>query len=136
MIYRLMKFVLIGLFAMYSAGVSASDDSSDDGIVHLTDANFEKEIKKGIVLVDFWATWCYPCKIQGRIIENMMPKVPEGVKIAKVDTDKNKNVSMIYSIRSIPTMIIFKDGKIAKRYVGVKQEAELLQIFNELLENE
>jgi len=93
--------------------------------VTLTDANFEKTIKQGVVLVDFWATWCGPCKRQAPIVEQLAKDFAGKVKVGKVDVDKNRQVSSKYIIRSIPTIIIFKDGKVVERLVGLRSKAEL-----------
>ena len=91
----------------------------------LSDANFAHEIKHGVVLVDFWATWCGPCRRQGPIVEELAREFAGKVKVCKLDVDHNKEVSAKYYIRSIPTIIIFKDGKVMERLVGLRTKSEL-----------
>jgi len=93
--------------------------------ITFTDATFEKNIRKGVVLVDFWATWCGPCRRQAPIVEELAQDFAGKVKVGKVDVDKNRSVSQKYIIRSIPTIIIFKDGKVVERLVGLRSKAEL-----------
>lgn len=128
---NLLRFLFSSIFLL-AAVVGFSSENDAPKIREVSESTFEKEIKDDIVIVDFWATWCYPCKIQGRILENMLPKLPKGVKIIKIDTDANPQLSSVYNIRSIPTLLIFKNGSVAKRYVGVQQEENLLKILNEL----
>ena len=91
----------------------------------LTDANFEKSISKGVVLVDFWATWCGPCRRQGPIVEELASDFAGKAIIAKLDVDINKGMSGKYIVRSIPTIIIFKDGVVMERLVGLQSKASL-----------
>lgn len=80
------------------------------------------------VLVDFWATWCAPCRIMEPVLEEMAVDHPEDFKIAKVDVDKENNIglSMKYGIRSIPTMIVFRDGNIDSQFIGVQDKGTLV----------
>lgn len=102
-------------------------------VVILDDSNFESTIANGVVLVDFWATWCAPCRTQGPIVE----KVAEGVNgkavIAKLDVDKAKKTAQKFNISSIPTLLIFKDGKEVKKFVGVTSGEKLLEAINSAL---
>ncbi|HAQ37363.1 MAG TPA: thioredoxin [Saprospiraceae bacterium] len=88
--------------------------------LELTDANFEQEIAsfEGVAVVDFWALWCGPCKAISPIIEEMAEKYAGKVKVGKVDVDNNSQVSLKYSIRSIPTVLFFKNGEVVDKHVG------------------
>ena len=99
--------------------------------LHFTDANFENEVLKaeGPVLVDFWATWCGPCKMQGPIVEELSDEMPN-VKIGKVEVDDNPNVAENYNIMSIPTIMVFKNGEVAAKAVGVQQKDQLKALLN------
>jgi thioredoxin 1 len=95
------------------------------GILELNESNFAAEIQSGTVLVDFWAPWCGPCRMQTPILEQLVGKVA-GAKIAKVNVDEAGSVAAKFGVQSIPTLIVFKDGKPAKQFVGVQQAATLI----------
>ncbi len=98
----------------------------------ITDKDFNKTIKKGITLVDFWAVWCRPCRTQAPIIEELATEVGKNFKIGKLDIDRNKITSNKLSVRRIPTLIIFKDGKEIKRLVGLQGKQAILNELNAL----
>jgi len=97
--------------------------------IEFTDANFEQEVLKSElpVLVDFWAVWCGPCKIIAPAVKELAAAYEGKVKIGKVDVDNNQNISIKYGIRSIPTLLIFKDGKIVEQIVGAVPKAQIVQ---------
>jgi thioredoxin 1 len=89
-------------------------------ILHLTKNDFDGEIASGTVLVDFWAGWCMPCKMLAPVIEEIAAELKDSVKTAKVDVDAEGELAMEYGVMSIPTVIVFKDGREVKRFVGVQ----------------
>ena len=95
-------------------------------LIHVGDNDFVNEVEnyKGVALVDFWATWCGPCKMISPIIESLAAEIPE-VKFAKVEVDENPQISSKYRITSIPTLIIFKDGVIVDTIVGFRPKHEI-----------
>ncbi|MGL4762429.1 MAG: thioredoxin [Sarcina sp.] len=98
-------------------------------VKRITD-NFNEEVlgKDGVVLVDFWAEWCGPCKMLGPVIEELAEEI-EGVNFTKVNVDENGKIAMDYQIQSIPTVMIFKDGQLQEKLVGFKPKAEFIEIL-------
>lgn len=99
-------------------------------IVHADKKVFDSEVLKAEepVLVDFYADWCGPCKMQSRILENLGPEF-NSAKIYKVNVDEEGEIAGEYGVQSIPTLIVFKDGKIEHRVTGVTQEAGLKRML-------
>ena len=91
----------------------------------LTDANFTEKVKEGLSVVDFWAVWCGPCRMIGPIIEELSMEYKDKVLVGKVDVDSNHEVSMRYGVRSIPTILFFKDGEVVDKHVGATSKQVL-----------
>ena len=98
----------------------------------VTDASFEADVIKSAepVVVDFWAEWCGPCKMIGPSLEEISNEMAGKVKIAKINVDENPGVSAKLGIRSIPTLMLFKDGKLAAQKVGASPKGELVKWIN------
>ena len=94
---------------------------------HLNENNFENAIQSGVTLVDFFATWCGPCKMLSPIIEELAAEA-NGFSVYKVDIDECEDLAMDYSVMSVPTLIIFKDGEEAERLIGVRSKADILSV--------
>lgn len=94
----------------------------------LTDSNFQAEVldKEGITLVDFWAEWCGPCRMIGPVVEELSKAYDGKALIAKVDVDSNPELSLRFGIRSIPTILILRDGKVVDQTVGVVSKQVLM----------
>ena len=95
-------------------------------IKNFNDQNFKQHIKAGVILVDFWASWCAPCKIMAPVLNDVADELTGNKRVGKVNVEVARAVSAKYNIRSIPTMILFKDGKEINRFVGVKSKEFLL----------
>ena len=97
--------------------------------VVLSDATFEAEVikGKGVTLVDFWATWCSPCRMLAPVLEEIADENDGKIVIGKLDVDSNPNTAMSFGIQSIPTLILFKDGQPLERLVGFMPKKKLLE---------
>ena len=99
----------------------------------ITDATFEQETKDGLVLIDFWATWCGPCRMQGPILDKLSEEVSEEeLKIVKMDVDENPATARDFGIMSIPTLLFKKDGQVVKQLAGVHTAQQIKAIVAEL----
>lgn len=100
----------------------------------ITDANFAETLNTDMpVMVDFWATWCGPCKAIGPIIEELAAEYEGKAVIGKCNVDENEEVPMNYNIRSIPTLLFFKNGELVDRHVGMTTKADIAAKINALL---
>ncbi len=99
-------------------------------VLEITMENFEEEVlnSQKPVLVDFWAVWCGPCQMQGPVIEQAAEKFPE-IKVGKLNVDEQGELSQRYGVMSIPTLILFKDGQVAKKAVGFHSLEEIGKIL-------
>jgi len=98
-----------------------------DSFKHLTEENFQEGVSSGVTLVDFYADWCGPCRMLTPVLEEVQ-KESTGVQVAKIDIDKAQNTASTYQVTSIPTLVLFKDGKEVGRLVGLRDK-ETIQEF-------
>jgi len=98
--------------------------------IHLNYPNFDKVVSNATILVDFWAEWCSPCKVQDPIIEEIAKELKGKVLIGKVNVDDNRTISSKYGIMNIPTMILFKNGEKMHQFIGVQSKENILNILN------
>jgi thioredoxin 1 len=98
-----------------------------NGILTLTDDNFDEEVKKvsGLLLVDFWAAWCGPCKMIAPSLEQLAGEMAGRATVAKVNVDENGDVANRFGIRSIPTLMIFKEGRVVDQIVGALPKEQI-----------
>ncbi len=102
-------------------------------VVELTEGTFGAAIASGVTLVDFWAPWCGPCKMQGPIVDAVAPKFEGRATLAKVDVDQARDVAVRYNIRSIPALLIFKDGNVVETLVGLQRADAIEAAINRAL---
>jgi len=103
------------------------DGSESPNVITLHDSTYKNQIKNGITLIDFWAPWCMPCKIQGPIINEVADEMVDKAGICKINIDENKEAAAEFGIKSIPTILIFKDGEIVNKIMGVKSKSVLIK---------
>ena len=102
-------------------------------VLHVTDATFEAEVEKhdGLAIVDFWATWCGPCRMIAPVLDQLAVEYKDKVKVTKLDTDANVRTSARFNVRSIPTLLFFKQGRVVDQIIGAVRrefiEAKLQQ---------
>ncbi len=101
-------------------------------VLKLESKNFESEVlnSENVVLVDFYADWCGPCKMMSPVIESIAEELGEKVKVGKVNVDENQDLAIKYNVMSIPTMIIFKNGMAMKSFIGVTDKNDILKELN------
>jgi len=116
-------------FIMFNAWrmKNAPEVKKSDKILTLNTKNFKAATRKGLVLVDFWAPWCAPCKAIAPILNDVAEELDGEVKIGKINVDHNQPVAGKLKVRNIPTMVLFKDGEEVKRFVGVKTRKFLIR---------
>ena len=101
--------------------------------VVLKEDNFDNTVANGLVLVDFWATWCGPCKMLAPTIDAIATEYKDRVVVGKVDVDENEAIARRFGIMSIPTLFLFKDGEVVEKLVGYRLKTELEQLLNKYL---
>ncbi len=106
-----------------------------DNVIQVGDSNFEEEILKSDVpaLVDFWASWCAPCRAIAPIVEEMAKNYAGKVKVAKLNVDENPSTPGKYGVRGIPTLILFKDGEVVDQVVGAVPKSQIVNLIEKVL---
>lgn len=131
--------VIILILAVYfirkaAQKISAEQQIESENLITLTDENFTQTIKKGLTLVDFWAPWCTPCKMQNPAINQIADELKGKVKVCKINVDDQKKSAAQMKIRNIPNIIIFKDGEAVKQLIGIKPKHTILRAVTTLLD--
>ncbi|PAE06576.1 thioredoxin [Terribacillus saccharophilus] len=99
-------------------------------IVNATDSNFNTETSQGLVLADFWGTWCGPCKMIAPVLEEIDGEMSDKVKIVKLDVDENQETAGKFGVMSIPTLLLFKDGEVVDQVIGYQPKEALVELVN------
>ncbi|HCZ8103370.1 TPA: thioredoxin [Staphylococcus aureus] len=102
-------------------------------IVKVTDADFDSKVESGVQLVDFWATWCGPCKMIAPVLEELAADYEGKADILKLDVDENPSTAAKYEVMSIPTLIVFKDGQPVNKVVGFQPKENLAEVLDKHL---
>jgi len=124
--------VAVLIIRSYNKMKNAPAVADSELIEHLTAQNFAHKTKNGIVLVDFWADWCMPCKMMAPVLNDVAQATDGTASIYKLNVDEQQQVAARYGIRNIPTMILFKDGKEVERIIGVKPKDYIISSINKV----
>lgn len=130
-----MLFMGCGDSSPEAAPSDANSESKSSLLVDLDDSSFDAAVASGVVLVDFWAPWCPPCRTQLPLVEEAANQLEGRAKVAKVNVDVGKKTAAGFGIQSIPTLIIFKDGQEVKKFTGVTQPKTLVDAVNAALQD-
>lgn len=98
-------------------------------LVNVTDSNFSSETSEGLVLVDFWAPWCGPCKMIAPVLEELDAEIGDQVKIVKLDVDENQETASKFGVMSIPTLLVLKNGEVVDQVVGFQPKDALAELL-------
>ncbi len=122
----ILGFVILNVYARIRLKTlpKVADHAS---ILTLTDQNFQQQTKSKVVLVDFWAEWCAPCKMMAPVLNEVADELSGNVYVGKLNIKQYQSMDQQFNVRSIPTLILFKNGKEQKRFVGIKQKDFLLK---------
>jgi len=122
----ILGFLIINVYARFKMKnlPKVADHAS---ILTLTDKNFQQQTKNKVVLVDFWAEWCAPCKMMAPVLNEVANELNENFHVGKLNIEQYQSMAQQFNVRSIPTLILFKNGKEVKRFVGIKQKNFLLK---------
>jgi thioredoxin 1 len=126
-----MKKSLLLLTVLTSVLLNFSSCKNGNGDLYtLTTDNFRDETARGVVMVDFWATWCMPCKAMAPVVEEIASQTKGKVKVGKLDVDANGPIANQFGIQAIPTIIIFKDGQVVETLVGLQSKAAIMNALS------
>ena len=131
-------FVILNMYARVKMKNTPQVEDHKE-ILTLSEKNFQQQTKGKVVLVDFWAAWCAPCRMMAPVLNDVAGELSGNQKVGKINVEQQKALSNQFKVRSIPTLILFRNGKEVKRYVGIKQKdfliREIQEVSNELIPN-
>ena len=123
--------LIVGFFVMRSIAMAKIKNTplvaDHQNVLTLTDQNFRQKTKGKVVLVDFWASWCAPCRMMAPVLNDVASELNGNSHVGKIDIQQYQNLATEFKIRNIPTMVLFKDGKEVNRFVGIKSKEFLLK---------
>lgn len=129
----MVTLILVGLFLMARARLKNIPVVADHkNILSLTDKNFQHQTKNNVVLIDFWAEWCAPCRMMAPVLNDVAGELTGNAYVGKVNIEQYQSLAQKFQVRNIPTMILLKNGKEINRFVGVKNKEFLLQQINKV----
>ncbi|HOE04202.1 MAG TPA: thioredoxin [Bacteroidales bacterium] len=130
-----MRIILMGMIVMVFSSITLTAQTADDSRVKVLDeSNFTKNTKSGVVVVDFYADWCKPCKAMAPILEQVAFETNGKISFAKLNVDNAKQLSSQYNVTGIPCLIVFRNGKEVERFVGFQQKDVLMQKLAKYME--
>lgn len=115
--------------------IDNKEESEKMEILKITNSNYSEEVEKTdkLVLIDFWASWCGPCRMMSPIVDEIAKEVSEQIKVGKVNVDEEADLAVKFNISSIPTLVIIKDGKVVKTLIGVQSKKTIMNALNQEL---
>lgn len=132
--YMKRSFTIAALLSILFLGISCNQQKpSEKNIIKITQNNFDQTKGKGLVLVDYWATWCKPCQMQGPIVAEIAEQFKGKLTVGKCDIDQNRDIANTYNIQSIPTLMLFKDGTPVETLIGLQSKGSLEEVINKYL---
>ena len=120
-------FLAILIMPLFFSCKNEKTTAENKDIVTLTTGNFDSETASGVILVDFWASWCMPCKAMAPVIDEIAGQTKGKIKVGKVDVDANGELAKRFNVQGIPNFIILKDGKEVENMVGIQSKEALIQ---------
>ena len=124
-------FVILNIYARIKMKNTPQEDDHKD-ILTLSEKNFQQQTKGKVVLVDFWAAWCAPCRMMAPVLNDVADGLSGNQKVGKINIEQQQSLANQFKVRSIPTLILFRNGKEVKRFVGIKQKDFLIREIQEV----
>lgn len=120
LVIAVMAAAIIYLRFKYLSIKNQPEAAENPNVMNLNPANFSQHTRNGVVLIDFWASWCMPCKMMAPILNEVADEVSDKAVVAKVNVEEHQQLSARFSVRNIPTLVLLKNGKEINRFVGIK----------------